>query len=253
MNRLTLIAIALTLLASPAASASVVHPGAAGASRAPCSNAVGERAARNSGFAARAENYWSKRFGSVEFSVSRSVCGHLAGRGRDMVVVMLLDGGTGGSPKPWAIFNRTRRGRLHLSYADVGRHLICPQSVGIHHRRLTIYRPSEYLGAYTLCDRIARYRWKHRRYVLTGVHNAYTTCRSPLVAAPPGPGYGLIIERMRAASVSCNAAARLAARNVYGRSTGGWSCAEILGGEQRCFHRRNWRKWFTYFFGGDAG
>lgn len=224
------------------------------ASRAPCSTQVAERAARRSGFATRVERYWGRRFGSAEFSVWDAVCGDLAGRhGRDMVVVMLLDSGTGGSPKPWAIFNRTRRGRLRLHHVDLGKHLICPQSVRIHNRVLTIYRPSEYLGAYTLCDRMARYRWNRRGYVLIGIHNAFTRCRTPRVVAPPGGGFGLIVEQLRVASLSCGSGLRIARRDIVGEPPGKWHCAEILGGEQRCSFGHNWRKWLTYRFGGDAG
>jgi hypothetical protein len=226
----------------------------AAASRAHCSTAAAERAARASGFSARAERYWGNRFGEVDFSAWRAVCGHLAGRrGRDMVVVLLLEQGTGGSPKPWAVFNRTRRGRLHLSHVDLGKHLICPQSIGIHHRVLTVYRPAEYLGAYTLCEMKARYRWERGDYRLLGVHAAFSRCHDPQIYPPPGGGYGLIIEDLRVAGVSCTRGAGVAGRNVIQGAPGKWNCAEVFGGEVRCSYGRSWRRWLTYRFGGDAG
>lgn len=229
------------------------QPSEARMSRASCSIAAAERAVTASGFTARVESFWGRHFGPVDFSAWKATCGHLAGRRRDMVVVLQLEQGTGGSPKPWAIFNRTRRGSLHLSHGDLGKHLICPQSVRIHRRRLHVYRPSEYLGAYTLCDRVATYRWKRSAYVMTGVRDAFERCRNPMVVPSPLGGYGLILTGLRAAGLSCRAAGRIAARDIVGEPPGRWNCAEMYGGEMRCFHGRNWRKWLTYRFGGDAG
>lgn len=112
-----------------------------------------------------AERYWGGIFGEVDFEVWRAVCGHLAGRhGADMVIALGLVDGTGGSPKPWGIFNRTEQGGFRLGYESFGRKLICPMGMRIHDRALDIYRPLEYLGGYTVCDQIMTFRWTGRSY-----------------------------------------------------------------------------------------
>lgn len=250
--RQAVVLLALAIVSALAAlwpAAAQPQPSEAEASRASCSVAAAERAVRASGFATRVESFWGKRFGTAEFSTSRVTCGHLAGRRRDMVAVLQLAGGTGGSPKPWAVFNRTRRGKLRLGHGDLGKHLICPQGVRIHRRALRIYRPSEYLGAYTLCDRVATYRWKRGTYVMTGARAAFKRCKNPLVV-PTRLGR-LPLRRVRVSGLSCRAGGRIAARDIVDDPLGRWNCADIYGGETRCFHGRNWRRWMTYRFNFD--
>ena len=224
-----------------------VHPaGSAGVSRAACSNAEAEKALRESGFAARAERYWGDRFGTAEFAAWRTTCGHLAGRGKDMVTVLLLESGTGGSPKPWAIFNRTRSGDLRLRHSDLGKRLICPQSVNIQNRTLAIYRPTEYLGAYTICDQILRFHWQDGDYRKIGVRPAFERCQNPQVIRP-ARGYGLIVRDLHVAGVSCGQAARLLSHGLPSK----WQCIATDDGT-RCLYRGNWRKWMTYIVEGSA-
>lgn len=213
-----------------------------------CPESAAEQAVQSSGFARHAERLWERRFGRAEFAVSRTVCGHLAGRrGRDMVVVLGLSGGTGSSPKPWAIFNRTRRGLFRLRHEDLGRRLICPQGVGIHRRVLSIYRPTEYWGAYTICDQVARFRWKHGHYEQISIRPAFERCRSPQVIPPSGGGYGLIVRDLRVAGMSCRRGA-----GVISQMPPRWHCNPV-DDEARCQLEGNWRKWLTYVSEGSAG
>lgn len=207
-----------------------------------CSDDVADRAARASGFVDRAERFWAARFGAAQFKVSAATCGHLAGRsGRDLVVVLHLVDGTGGSPKPWAILNRSRRGTLKLRYGNLGEKLICPGSMRVQRRKLLVHRPTEYLGAHSICDEVATFRWKGKTYRQVRVKPSWRWCQSP--QRIDGEGGGFTAFHMRVSGLSCSRGWRLLRR---GGRLPLWWCDLIGDTEVRCKHTRNVRRWLTY-------
>lgn len=178
-----------------------------------------------------------------EFRISVIRCGDLTGeKSSEVVVVLAVHGGTGGSPKPWGVYNRSRRGRLHLSHFDPGRKLICPSTPTINRQTLTVYRVSEYIGAHTLCDRIIRLKWRRGRYVQIADKPAFKRCRrSPEIAAEGG---GFNMTRLRVSRMACAKAVGLVSRNT---ELHGWNCLFLeKEHEVRCVSRGDPRRWFSY-------
>lgn len=193
----------------------------------------------------KAEDFWRGRL-PIEasgLSVSQIRCGSLTGKpGLEVVVVLGLRRGTGSSPKPWGIYNRSRRGRFRLAHFDPGRKLICPSTPTIHRRVLTIYGISEYLGAHTLCDRIVQFEWRRGRYVQVANRLAFRRCqKAPRI---PAEGGTFTMTRLRVSKTTCARAAALVARSS---ELHGWNCLFLESDREiRCVDKRNPRRWFAY-------
>ena len=210
-----------------------------------CPKAVGKQVSNAGAIRRRAGQFWNDGLSipASDFRVSLIRCGDLTGRGDPEIVVVLgVRGGTGGSPKPWGIYNRARRGRLHLVHFDPGRELICPSTPTIHRQVLTIYKVSEYIGAHTLCDRIVRFKWRRGRYVQTVERPAFHRCRKP--PEIPAEGGGFNMTRFRVSKMACAKAVALVSRNTELR---GWNCLFLeKDHEIRCVAKGDPRRWFAY-------
>lgn len=198
-----------------------------------CGKGTADRAATGSGFIDRARGQWG-----YEFRVESATCGKLTGDAvLDMVVVLSVEGGTGSSPRPFAIFNGNTRREFQLRHVDLNlKRLICARSVRIRDRVLTILRPSQYLGAYTVCDRINQFRWTAGRYRSQDA-SAFRSCD------------GTQIARLRAAGISCRRAAEIAYGHAYRQSTArGWQCSPTDPNTRdvTCQSQSNFRQWLKF-------
>lgn len=213
--------------------------------RAACPPGVAEASSASSGFVDRARSYWS-----YDFRVGGAICGRLSpDRVEDLVVWLEVVGGTGGSPHPWAILNGTQTGGYELAHEDVGQQLICETSIRLRRQTLVINRPSEYLGAFTLCDRLSVTRWKGGDYRVGKSQRAYRRCDSQISE----------IRRLRVANgVSCRRGERVARDDaIESTSKAGtaarradWTCHQLTDSdgyykETRC-GAGHWNKWLIY-------
>jgi hypothetical protein len=205
-----------------------------------CPEGAAESVAAASGFLDLAERHWSEQLTpGIEFAVSRAVCGRVSGdRLADMVVVLAVVGGTGGSPKPLGIFNGEPSGGFSLRHVDLNqRRLICPSSVRIRGGQLKVNRPSEYEGAWTVCDRLMRFRFLDRGTYGVRESRAFKRCRT------------VEVPDLRVAGIGCSRGIGIARASLYGSVfPPGWDCTPEFSPytRDRTCVRNSWRKWLKY-------
>lgn len=190
-----------------------------------------------------AETYWSQslEIPLSEWSVASIRCGQLApSAGEEIVVVLTLRSGTGGSPRPWGIYQRGNDGAYMLVHFDPGQRLVCPSTATIETRTFEIYRASRYEGAYTLCDQIVRYRWRGGRYV-SSVRRSFRHCAGVLAQ-----------DMFKAVSIRASGFSCRKARGLIRSSSITWSlhCSSVGGGpETHCLAAKDERRWISYVVG----
>lgn len=239
---LSVLVLVLGVSAVASASSEITAPRTGGKNA--CPPGTAQQAAEAS-LIPHAERYWGEVFGEAEFTVWRAICGNLAGRnGADMVVALGLVNGTGGSPKPWGIFNRTEQGNYLLRYENFGRKLICPSGMFIHKRKLDVYRPSEYLGGYTVCDQILTFRWSGSGYKRVKTRHAYRTCEPRTIRTRYGFTVG--IRKLLVAGFSCGRGRNLIAKYPVGLPEDQWQCFTNEDFLTQCQRRNSWKKWMRF-------
>lgn len=203
--------------------------------RASCPSGAAEAAANSSGLINQAEQYWSNTYPNIEFLVNTAVCGNLTrDRRPDMAIGLSVTYGTGGSPKPFGIVHRTVGGEYALRHIDfTERKLVCPQTLSIKNGTFRVYRPSKYNGAYTVCDRRYRFRWRHGAYEIQ-VSKTFKSC------------YRRSFRRLQAAGISCRLASRIAIGVESGVPPPRWSCSSGSSGRTTCLAEKGWRRWLRW-------